>query len=96
MVETLKYFWGLWKNGLSIACNRVTAMEGGNTMPTACVLYEGKRFEEFRIVGMTIDPTVIAAVVRFMREIDPGALVPDDSAKHRKRRLKKPVLVTDG
>jgi hypothetical protein len=71
-------------------------MEGGDTMPTACVLYEGRKFEEFRIVGMTVDPTVISGVVRLMREIDPGALVADDSAESRKRRPKKPVLVTDG
>jgi hypothetical protein len=55
-------------------------------MPTACVLYDGKRFEEFTIVGLTIDPTVVAQVVRLMRQLDPGSLVQEGAPTKRGRR----------
>jgi hypothetical protein len=66
-------------------------------MPTACVLYDGKRFEEFTIVGLTIDPTVVAQVVRLMRQLDPGSLVPEGSPpKRNRRRAPLRVVSTNG
>jgi hypothetical protein len=67
--------------------------QGGQAMPTACVLYDGKRFEEFQIVGLTIDPNIVAAVVRLMQQIDPGALVKAAAPRSRKRRSQQPALV---
>jgi hypothetical protein len=66
-------------------------------MPTACVLYDGKRFEEFTIVGLTIDPTVVAQVVRLMQQLDPGSLALEGSPTTRKpRRAPLRVVHTDG
>jgi hypothetical protein len=66
-------------------------------MPTACVLYDGKRFEEFTIVGLTIDPTVVAQVVRLMQQLDPGSLALEGSPTTRKpRRALLRVVHTNG
>jgi hypothetical protein len=62
-------------------------------MPTACVLYNGRRFNEFEIVGLTIDPAVVAQVVRLMQQIDPGNLVPEEPRATSKRRRSRLRLV---
>jgi hypothetical protein len=87
-----KYLLRPWKNGES---NGYSKLRGDSQMPTACVLYDGKRFDEFTIVGLTIDPMIVAQVVRLMQQLDPGSLVQEGSSTKPKRRRAPLRMVHD-
>jgi hypothetical protein len=57
-------------------------------MVTALVLYEGKTFKDFELVGLTTNPEIIATVVELIHQAEPHVLPAASPARQPRATLR--------